>query len=516
MGLDFGTGGAKACLITSEAKVIAYAYEEYPLIHERPGWSEHDADQYWPITARLTRSVLQTAGVSGNDVSGIALSSALPSLVIVGSDGKPLCPAFNLLDRRAFEEVALVRTLVGEDKIRLLSGNRLEDHPNLVNLLWLKRNRPELFVKIRSALTIDGYITSRLTGEYTLNRSAGAFYGVAYDIYNGCFDTEVLEAIGIPAKILPEVMDCKAIVGKVTNAAAADTGLVAGTLVAGGQVDCNAAWISGGAIAEGDIQLNLGTSGVLGLVHGSKEFLRSKSGNSMVNIPYTTNPGAVYSAVAVTMTGGQALRYLRDTFGSAEKQISEVLGVSAYDLLTLQAKDVPAGSEGLVVLPFLMGERTPIWDPMARGVIFGLSLHHSRGHIIRAFMEGVAFALYHSMSVLLEGGLKVNWPLVLNEGGAHSDVWRKIITDVLGVETVILKSDSGAPMGDAILAGVAVGEFGGFEVARDRVRYSDVLEPDSKQHQRYEEFYGLYRDIYVDVKHRFSQLSQITARSVNE
>lgn len=346
----------------------------------------------------------------------------------------------------------------------------------------------------------------------TVNRSAGAFYGVAYNIFEGCFDNEVLDLLGIPKDILPEVVDCRAVVGGVTPSATDATGLMPGTAVVGGQVDCNAGWIAGGAISVGDIQLNLGTCGVLGLVHGNREFLSSVSGNSMVNIPYTTSPESVYSAVVTTMTGGQALRYLRDTFGSVEQQTSEILKVSTYDLLTLEARDIPPGSEGLIVLPYLMGERTPIWDSMARGVLFGLSLHHSRGHIFRAFMEGVAYALNHALSVLLEGGLDVNWPLVLNEGGARSDVWRRIITDILGVPTIVLKSPGGAPVGDAILAGVGIGEFENFDVAKIHARYGDFLEPDGNVHTLYMEYYKIFRNLYEDIKENFRTLGEIVDR----
>ncbi len=510
VGLDYGTGGAKACVMAPSGDVLGYSYEEYPLVHEKPGWSEHDANRYWPVAVSLIQSALQAAGVPGGEVAAVGLSSALPSLVVIDAAGAPLRPAINLLDRRAFEEVDLVRSVVGEQRVQALSANRLEDHPGLVNLVWMMRHEPRLFSAVRTALTIDGYVTYRLTGARTVNRSAAAFFGVAYDIRKGRFDADVMRLLGLPVELLPEVVGCQALIGGVTSAAAHATGLREGTPVVGGQVDCNAGWIAGGAVRPGDVQLNLGTSGVLGVVHDSEDFLFSQSGQKMVNIPYTTAPESVYSAVATTMTGGQALRYLRETFGSVEQQVGGVLGVSPYDLLTLQARDIPPGSEGLIVLPYLMGERTPIWDSAARGVVFGLSLHHGRGHIVRAFMEGVAYALHHSLSVLLDGGLEISWPLIMNEGGARSDVWRRIVTDVLGVSTAVLKSPVGAPVGDAILAGVAIGELSGFEVARDWAKYGEVLVPDPEVHERYLELCDLYRRIYSDVKEDFALLRKIS------
>lgn len=509
VGLDFGTGGAKSCIMGTDGQVLAYAYQEYQLIHEQPGWSEHDATQYWPIASALIRQVLDKSGIHRGDVSGIAVSCALPSLVVIGAEGQVLCPAINLLDRRAREEVQLAERLVGSDRMQSLSGNRVEDHPSIVNLMWMQRYRTHLFRRIRAALTIDGYIAFRLSGAVTVNRSAGAFYGVAYDICDGAFDHSILDMVEIPVGLLPQVVDCRAIIGSVTREAANETGLQEGTPVVGGQVDCNAGWIAAGAVEPGDIQLNLGTCGVLGVVHSRPDFISSESGKQMVNIPYTTDPQSTYSAVATTMTGGQALRYLRETFGYVEQQVGAMLGLSPYDLLTLQARDVPPGSDGLIVLPYLMGERTPIWDSSARGVIFGLSLHHTRGHIFRAFMEGVAYALNHSLSVLLMGGLDISWPLVLNEGGARSEVWRRIVTDVLGVPTVVPTSPLGAPVGDAILAGVAVGELEGFSVAKKWVRYGSTLEPDPWAHERYLQFYDIYRGIYDDTKARSSQLAEV-------
>lgn len=513
MGLDFGTGGAKACLMTPDGRVLSYAYREYQLIHERPGWSEHDATQYWPIAAALIRQVLDGSGVHRAEVAGIAVSCALPSLVVIGANGEVLCPAINLLDRRAREEAEIAEALVGADRMQTLSGNRVEDHPSIVNLMWMRRHRGDLFQRIRAAMTIDGYVAFRLTGNVTVNRSAAAFYGVAYDIQKGLFDRSVLDIVEVPAELLPEVVDCRAVIGPVTRDAAMKTGLQEGTPVAGGQVDCNAGWLAAGAIESGDVQLNLGTCGVLGVVHDRPEFMTSECGKRMVNIPYTTNPASTYSAVATTMTGGQALRYLRETFGQVELQMGKALGLNAYDLLTLQARDVPPGSDGLIVLPYLMGERTPIWDSSARGVIFGLSLHHTRGHVIRAFMEGVAYALNHSLSVLVEGGLDISWPLVMNEGGARSDVWRQIITDVLGVPTVTPTSPTGAPVGDAILAGVAVGEVEDFSVVKKWVRYGVTLEPDQWAHDRYLDFYDIYRCIYEDTKTRYRQLAAVVDRS---
>jgi len=229
----------------------------------------------------------------------------------------------------------------------------------------------------------------------------------------------------------------------------------------------------------------------------------------MINFAYTVNSENTYVTVPTTTTGGQSLRYLRDTFSQYEMEAERVLGISSYDLLNLQAQKVPPGSEGLIILPFLMGERTPIWDVHARGVIFGLSLRHTKGHIIRAMMEAVAYALYDSYRLIKESGLKINSPLVMNEGGAVSRLWRQIITDVFNTPTVLVKRRTGAPFGDAILAGVATGLFKDFSVAKDWVEYVGRMEPTQENHNRYMEYFALYKQLYEHVKDDFKELARL-------
>jgi ribulokinase len=512
LGIDFGTGGAKACIIDDQGEVLAYAFREYPIFHPRPGWSEHDPETYWRVTCEMVQEVLRDTQCLPQEIAGVAVSSALPSMVLVDAQGRPVAPAMNLMDRRALDEVNVIRQVVGESVIEDVTANRIEDHPNLVNLFWYKRNKPQIYDKVYKALTIDGFIVSRLTGEFTLNTSSAVFYGVAFDIRKGVFHNDILEKLGIDPSILPRLCDSTDVVGSITAEAAGATGLQAGTLVVGGQVDCNAGWIAGGAVEPGDMQLNLGTAGVLGVVHQNMEYLSSPDGLRMVNIPYTTSPRDTFSAVAVTTTGGQALRYLRDTFGEGEADVERLLKVSSYDLITLQARDVAPGSEGLLVLPYLMGERSPIWDTSARAVMFGLSLHHHRGHVFRAFMEGVAYALFDSYTVLQRTGLKINHPLIFNEGGAKSEVWRRIITDVFGIPTAMLKGRTGAPLGDAILAGVGVGVFDDFSVAKEWCTYREHLEPDPQNHEMYMEYFQLYKSIYSNVQGNFQDLQAIVRR----
>lgn len=513
LGIDFGTGGAKVCLIDLGGNVLGFAFEEYPFIHERPGWSEHDPGLYWEIACRLIRGVIAEAYIDPREIRGIACSSALPSMVMVDEDHDPIHRAYNLMDRRATEEVAWLREHIGEDRIFQVSANRLEDHPTIVNLMWERNNRPKSYKEIHKALTIDGFITLRLTGRAVLNYSAASFYGVAYNMRKRAFDEQLLAEIDIDPAIIPDLFRCQEIVGEVTSQAAAETGLVPGIPVAAGQVDCNAGWLGGGAVRVGDIQSNLGSVGNFGVIHKSPDFLFSPVGRAMINFAYTIDCENTYVTVPSTTTGGQSIRYLRDKFSQVEIEIERILGVDSYDLLNLQAEKVPVGSEGLIILPFLMGERTPIWDVYARGVIFGLSLHHGKGHIVRAMMEAVAYALYDSYRLIRGSGLQINYPLVLNEGGARSSLWRRIITDVFNVPTVLVKRRIGAPFGDAILAGVATGAFTDFSVAKEWAEYVEPMEPIQENHERYMEYFCLYKQVYEHVKGDFRTLARLREKS---
>ena len=505
MGMDYGTGGCKVCIIDENADVLAYAYRQYEIITNQEDYSEHNVQDYWPATCSMIKECVKKAGVKPEEIRGIGTSSALPSLVMVDKDREPVHNAYNLMDRRANKQEQWLKEEIGTDKIFELTGNRIEDHPILVNLLWEKENRPEDYKRIYKALTIDGYIRMKLTGKMTAHHSAGTFYGVAYDLMENKFDEEMMDRLGISRDILPDFYRCEDVIGEVTEEAAKEAGLVPGIEVAGGQVDCNAGWIGAGAIDVGDVQMNLGTCGNIGIVRNTKDKFKD-----MFNFQYTTDCLNTYITVTTTQTGGQSLRYLKENFSQVETAMEGLIkGYDAFDYLNMEAEQIPPGSEGLVVLPYLMGERTPIWDNDARGVVFGLSLYHTKAHLVRAMMEGVAYALYDSFVILKESGIKINYPLVMNEGGAKSKLWRRIITDVLNVPTVFVKNRVGAPYGDALLAAVATGYFKDFGIAKEKAEYVDPMEPIAENHEIYMKYFEVYKDLYRHVKDDYKKLREL-------
>ena len=506
LGIDYGTGGAKACIIDEEAKVLSYAFREYHIYTSRPGWSEHDPVRYWEIACEIIKECIHNIHIDPGDIKGIANSSALPSMVMVDKQLNPINMAYNLMDRRATAEVEWLKKNIGAEKLFEINCNRLEDHPNLVNLMWEKRNRPKDFARIYKVLTIDGFIRLKLTRKATANFSSGAFFGVAYDVRKNMVNEHIMNEIGISMELLPEFYSCEEIVGYVTAEASRETGLEAGTPVAAGSVDCNAGWVGGGAVEAGDIHINLGTCGVIGVVHRDPDLIV----DTMINCSYTTDSRNVFATIAATTTGGQSIRYLRDNFSHMEVAMEKLIpSFDAYDYLEKEAEEVEPGSGGLIILPYLMGERTPLWDVNARGVIFGLTLNHTKNNVVRAMMESIAYALYNSYLIIIEHASKINLPIVLNEGGAKNKLWRRIITDVFNVPTVFVKSRIGAPFGDAILAGVATGIFKDFSIARDKAEYIDRLDPNKKLHQMYMEYFRMYRNLYKHLKNDFEDLAHL-------
>lgn len=504
IGVDFGTGGAKVCLTDCELNQIAYSYREYPILTTALDFAEHNPNHYWTATCENIKSCIAQAGISNKDIAAVAMSSAMPSMVLTDRDGDALGNAINLLDKRAKHQVSEVLNRIGTNRYFRVTANRLEDHPSIVNLLWLKENDPERYRKIAHVHSIDGYVSYRMTGVFNVNRSNAMFFG-AYNMIENRFDTDILNQLDLNPAIFPSITECTDIIGTVLPKAAEETGLAVGTPVLSGQTDCNAGWLGAGATRPGDMQMNLGTCGNFGAIMTSTDFLPS-----MINFPYTI-PNT-YICVPTTSTGGVLMRYMRDQFCDLERAAANTANLDVFDLLNREAERIPAGSGGLVVLPYLMGERTPIWDSNAKGTIFGLSLRHSKAHLIRAMMESVAYALYHSYELLYPFMETKPDRIILNEGGAKSALWRRIITDVFNVPTVMVQNRAGAPYGDCLLAGVGIGQIQSFDLAREKSQYIDSLEPDPAAHAVYMDYFSIYKQLYPQLKDLFAKLAEINEK----
>ena len=503
LGIDYGTGGAKGCIAGLDGHVLSYYFEEYPIITLRPAWSEHDPKLYWEVACRIIRNCINQANISPSDIKGIAVSCALPSMVMIDKQGNPINNAYNLMDRRAVKEVQWVKDHIGEREVFAISANRLDDHHASVNLLWEKNNRPQDFKRIHKVMSISAYINYKLTGILAEVHQNATFFGV-YDIVKKKLDQGLLEEIGLSPDIFPPFYFAKDVIGQVTPRASEETGLASGIPVSAGQTDFTASCIASGVTHVGDIQSNLGTCGNFGIIHKDTDFMYE-----MITWGFTVGEEDTYITAATTTTGGMSIRFLKEHFSHLEVAAENAFGLNAYDLLGSQAEKAPPGSKGLIMLPYLTGERTPIWDSLARAVVFGLSLNHNKSHLIRATMEGVAFALYDSLVYFKNKNMKINYPLVMHEGGAKSNLWRQIITDVFDVDTVLTQSRIGAPFGDAVLAAYATGYLKDFSKCKEWARYMDRMKPNKENHAIYMEYFKLYKNIYESNKDNFRQLAKL-------
>ncbi|MBI5091379.1 MAG: FGGY-family carbohydrate kinase [Candidatus Hydrogenedentes bacterium] len=513
VGCDVGTGGTKAAVIDTEGNVLGTHYVEYPLITSKnagdkyPGAkAEHDPEWYWNAVADTIRASVAQSKVNPRDIKGVSISALSPSCICVDKNLRPLANGHIWMDRRATAECDWLKKNIGDERVFKLSANPIDPYYATAKLMWEKNNRPDLYKQTYKLQTAADYPCMKLTGKAVTDFSNASLIGIAFDIVNRRWDKTLLEEIGLDPDKFPEPYPCDEVIGEVTPEAAARTGLAPGTPVVAGTVDCNAAWVAGGAVDAGSTQLVMGTAGVLGVVHETPTFTKD-----MITIVHTADSCTKYTTLAALVSCGALIRYFRDNFAQLEMTAQRMSGVNAYDLINAEAKDVPPGSNGLIVLPYFMGERTPIWDTHARGVVFGLSLDHGRGHLVRALMEGAAYGLLHNFELMRASGVKMNLPMVLSEGGATSPMWRQIISDVLNIECVFATSSKGAPVGNAVAAGVGVGIFKNYDVVRDWVSYGPKTIPDPETNARYRKLYAIYRDLYPAVKDQFVRLAEALA-----
>ena len=510
VGCDVGTGGTKAVVMALDGEVLGTHFVEYPLITTKdanedfPGAkAEHDPEWYWKAVATTIGESIRQSKVSPKEIKGVSISALSPACICVDRDLRPLANGHIWMDRRATSECDWIKANVGEERVFKLSANPVDPYYATAKLMWERNNRPDLYKKTYKLQTAADYPCLRLTGKAVTDYSNASLIGIAFDIVNRKWDMGLLEEMGMDPAKFPEPYPCDEVIGEVTREAAEQTGLAPGTPVVAGTVDCNAAWVAGGATDAGATQLVMGTAGVLGVVHEEPRFTRH-----MITIVHTAQSRKLYTTLAALVSCGALIRYFRDNFGQLELTAERMTGQDAYVMLNQEASHVPPGSNGLICLPYFMGERTPIWDTHARGVLFGLSLDHGRGHVIRALMEGAGYGLRHNFELMRESGVKMNLPMVLSEGGANSPMWRQIIADILKVECVFAKSSKGAPVGNAVAAGVGLGLYKDYDVVKQWVKYGEKHTPIPENAALYDRLYPVYRNLYPQVQSSFRDVAE--------
>jgi xylulokinase len=489
IGLDIGTGAAKGLLLNLEGAVVASASSEYPLYTPRPGWSEQRPEDWWEAAVRVLRELAQK--VDGDRIVGVGLTGQMHGSVFLDERNRSIRPALLWNDARTADECMELENRVGRALLQKITGNPALAGFQAPKILWLRNHEPAQFAKVRRILLPKDYIRYGLTGGFATDASDAAGT-LLLDLERRDWSQEVLDAIGIPRTWLPEVCEGPDVTGRLHEAASRQTGIPEGTPVVAGAGDNAASAIGAGVVSTGTGLLSLGTSGVI-FVHSEKA---TPDPAGAIHAFCHAVP-AKYHLMGVVLSAGGSLRWYRDTLASEELASAEKSGRDPYDLLTEAADEIPAGAHGLFFLPYLAGERTPHMDPSARAAWIGLSLAHGRPHLVRAVLEGVAFALKDSLVRMQALGVSPS-ELRAVGGGIQSRVWRQILAATLDVPLRRLEVEEGAPFGAALLAGVGSGLFGSVEeavqVAVHPLRECEI--PDASLAERYQGLYEQFARLY--------------------
>jgi len=501
LGIDVGTTAAKAALFTLDGRLQSLGQAVYPLSTPLPNAVEQSPDDWWHAVCHAVQQALNAVPAAAERVIGLAISSQAPTLLPVNRDGQPLRPALIWMDRRADAQVEQLKQALGADLIYATTGNRADSFFLAAKFLWFQQHEPEKLAQTHQFLQVNGYIAYRLTGVYSLDPAHAALMGMQ-DRQAGTWSRDLLTICGLDPAQFPPISEGHTIIGEVTPTAAAATGLRVGTWVMTGSIDGTAAALEAGVVAPGSAADMTGTSTVLlmpntqGLTHPA-----------LIALPHVV-PG-LHLLIGATVASGAALKWFRDTLGGGEVAEAARLGRDAFDLLTEQAAQVAPGSGGVLFLPYLLGERSPLWLTEARGVFFGLTLATARAALIRALLEGTSFALRHNVETARAAGIELSEIRAVG-GGANSPLWCQIKADVLGLPVALPQAAGGAPFGDALLVALGAGLISDLSATvRDLVKIQRVFEPNVANHARYDDIYALFRDLSLHLHADFIRAAAV-------
>ncbi len=486
LGIDVGTGGTRAVLIDQSGKVIRAATGEHlAFASPQTGWAEQDPADWWKACQIAVKNAIRAANISSDQIACVGLTGQMHGAVLLDADGAVIRPSIIWCDQRTDEQCRELTEKIGADRLIELTSNPALTNFTLPKLLWVREHEPANWKRIKSVLLPKDYIRFRLTGERAID-VAEASGTLMLDVAHRRWSQEVLEAAGIDAAWLPTLYESIEVSGRISADGAKATGLQAGTPVVGGAGDQAAGAVGMGIVRPGAVSATIGTSGVV-FAATDRPALDPKG---RIHTFCHAVPGR-WHVMGVTQAAGLSLRWFRDNFGTVATGNHD-----PYDRLADEASKIPAGSDGVLWAPYLMGERTPHLDPYARAALIGLAANHGRGHIIRAIMEGVAFSLRDTFTIFEEMKVPVR-NIRLGGGGARSSLWRQIQADVYAHAVEIVEADEGAAYGAALLAGVGASAWSSVDEACDTaIRVAKRVEPNSNDQAVMQRQYQSYRRLY--------------------
>jgi len=487
LGIDIGTSACKVAIFNRKGEVIAQSNQGYHLYYPKPGWVEQDPEEWWESICVGIKDCIEKSKINSSQIVGIGIDGQGWSAIPVDEAGKCLHFTPIWMDTRAKDIAERVSDEIGADKIFEVAGNAFLPAYTTPKMLWFKETKPEIYDKTYKFLQSNGFIGMKLTGVMSVDRCQS--YGVHfYNTKTFTYDVELAKAMGLSLDKVPDIYPCHGIIGSVTREAAKATGLTEGTRVVAGGLDAACGTLGAGVYLAKQTQIQGGQAGGMSICE---------------DLPIA-HPKLIFSPHVVpnlwllqggTVGGGGVLRWIKQ----------ELFEGKSFDELTELAKNVPPGAEGVTFLPYMSGERCPIWDPDAKAVFYGLGFDKTKGHMIRAALEGVVFSVAHNLKVAEEVGVNVReLDLRAMGGAANSTLWMQIYADVTGCRISVPTSDTATTLGAAILAGVGVGLYQSFEEAiSNTVEITRVQEPNMENHEVYKKSMELYLQLYEDLKNTF-------------
>jgi len=492
LGIDIGTSACKTAVFDENGKVIASVTKPYDVYYVKDGWVEQDPNQWWDAVVEALRSLIAEHGIDPKDIKGVGIDGQSWSAIPIDKSGNVLANTPIWMDTRAGEICDKLKRDIGEEKIFALSGNPVEPMYTTPKILWYKENLPEVYSNTYKILQSNSFIVYRLTNKISQDISQG--YGLhCFDMHSGSWDNDMAEKLGIDIDMLPgKIYASHEVVGTITKKAAETTLLAEGTPVVAGGLDAACGTLGAGVIRAGQTQEQGGQAG------GMSICLDEYKADKRLILGYHVVPD-VWLLQGGTVGGGGVIRWFEKEFCELERNMSKASDNNSFDEMNIEANEINEGSDGVVFLPYMAGERSPIWDKNAKGVFYGLDFSKTRAHMIRACFEGVAFSLKHNVEVAENAGAYVD-TLYATGGSANSLLWTQIKADVLGIKIVVPSSDTSATMGAAMLAGVGVGVYMDFEEAVEKC-VKVVREHNPKDNSRvYMKNYDMYLKLYKNLK----------------
>ena len=502
LGLDIGTTSTIGILVDAEGGTLATASRPSELVSRHPNWAEEDPSRWWSNVCAIIPELLASADARASDIAAVGVTGMVPTTILLDEEGRPLRDSIQQNDARAVQEIEDVKQAVDPDEFFARTGGSINQQSLAPKLRWLARHEPECLSRATTLLGSYDYITARLTGSLSVEQNWALEAGFM-DLGRACLHDDLIRLAGITPEHLPPLRASHEVAGQVTVRAAAETGLELGTAVVAGCADHIASAFVAGAAEDGDLVVKFGGAGDIMLS------CREAVTDPRMFIDFHIVPGLYFSNGCMAASGSM-LNWIVRHLARAEVEEAEAAGLGVHAFLDRRAAEVPPGAGGVVLLPYFLGEKTPLHDPQARGTVVGLGLHHDLSHLWRAALEAVAYGFRHHSDVFSEMGLKPR-RVIACDGGAASDLWLQITADVLEQPIQRLLHHPGSCLGSAFDAGMGTGAIDDWNAIGRYVSPDRVFEPEVSRSSVYRDAYAVYRDLYLRLQSLYPRLGELPA-----